>query len=199
MSYTPRTHNAVEERGYGVHSGGFVEAARDAAMDLTNDETAKSFGQPSRSKMRWDTKSKKYVSRDNDEDGSKGSKMITGESGVKIAATFQSGRYDRWKKAQRIRSLPRVGEAEKPGTTQGLPSGVRYKHKLDKAPKEADKYRDDFMVRKKRVDEAREKRQGRFRDGMGSKKELKGADDIRKERQEKERKRAKNARPSKKR
>lgn len=142
---------------------------------------------------------KKYVSRDNDEDGSKGKKMITGESGVKIAATFQSGRYDKWKKAQRIRSLPRVGEAEKPGTTQGLPSGVRYKHKLDKAPKEADKYRDDFMVRKKRVDEAREKRQGRFRDGMGSKKELKGADDIRKERQEKERKRAKNARPSKKR
>ncbi|KID92141.1 ATP-dependent RNA helicase dbp10 [Metarhizium guizhouense ARSEF 977] len=199
MSYTPRTHNAAEERGYGVHSGGFVEAARDAAMDLTNDETAKSFGQPSRSKMRWDTKSKKYVSRDNDEDGSKGSKMITGESGVKIAATFQSGRYDKWKKAQRIRSLPRVGEAEKPGTTQGLPSGVRYKHKLDKAPKEADKYRDDFMVRKKRVHEAREKRQGRFKDGMGSKKELKGADDIRKERQEKERKRAKNARPSKKR
>ncbi|KAG8425139.1 ATP-dependent RNA helicase dbp10 [Metarhizium acridum] len=199
MSYTPRTHNVAEERGYGVHSGGFVEAARDATMDLTNDETAKSFGQPSRSKMRWDTKSKKYVSRDNDEDGSKGSKMITGESGVKIAATFQSGRYDKWKKAQRLRSLPRVGEAEKPGATQGLPSGVRYKHKLDKAPKEADKYRDDFRVRKKRVDEAREKRQGRFRDGMGSKKELKGAVDIRKERQEKERKRAKNARPSKKR
>lgn len=198
MSYTPRTHNAAEERGYGVHSGGFVEAARDVTMDLTNDETAKSFGQPSRSKMRWDAKSKKYVSRDNDEDGSKGSKMITGESGVKIAATFQSGRYDKWKRAQRVRSLPRVGEAEKPGTTQGLPSGVRYKHKLDKAPKEADKYRDDFHVRKKRVDEAREKRQGRFRDGMGSKKELKGAHDIRKERQEKEKKRLKNARPAKK-
>ncbi|KHN94193.1 ATP-dependent RNA helicase dbp10 [Metarhizium album ARSEF 1941] len=198
MSYTPRTHNVAEERGYGVHSGGFVEAARTVTMDLTNDETAKCFGQPSRSKMRWDTKSKKYVSRDNDEDGSKGSKMITGESGVKIAATFQSGRYDKWKKAQRMQSLPRVGEAERPGATQGLPSGVRYKHKLDKAPKEADKYRDDFKVRKKRVDEAREKRQGRFRDGMGNRKELKGADDIRKARQEKERRRAKNARPSKK-
>ncbi|OAA47593.1 ATP-dependent RNA helicase dbp10 [Metarhizium rileyi] len=199
MSYTPRTHNVAEERGYGVHSGGFVEAARDATMDLTNDETAKSFGQPSRSKMRWDAKSKKYVSRGNDEDGSKGSKMITGESGVKIAATFQSGRYDKWKRAQRMRSLPRVGEAEKQGAAQALPTGVRYKHKLDKAPKEADKYRDDFEARKKRVDEAREKRQGRFRDGMGSKKELKGAHDIRKERQEKERKRAKNARPAKKR
>jgi len=68
-----------------------------------------------------------------------------------------------------------------------------------KAPKEADKFRDDFKVRKKRVDEAREKRVGRFRDGMGSKKELKGADDIRRDRQEKERRMAKNARPAKKR
>ncbi|KAG6161836.1 ATP-dependent RNA helicase dbp10 [Claviceps purpurea] len=197
MSYTPRTTNAAEERGYGVHSGGFVEAARDATMDFTNDETAKSFGQPVRSKMRWDAKSKKYVSRDNDEDGSKGSKMITGESGVKIAATFQSGRYDKWKRSQRTRGLPRVGETEKPGATRGLPTGVRYKHKLDKAPKEADKYRDDFEVRKKRVAEAREKRVGRFRDGMGSKKELKDVNDIRKSREEKQKKLAKNARPQK--
>ncbi|KAG6014759.1 ATP-dependent RNA helicase dbp10 [Claviceps lovelessii] len=198
MSYTPRTTNAAEERGYGVHSGGFVEAARDATMDFTNDETAKSFGQPARSKMRWDAKSKKYVSRDNDEDGSKGSKMITGESGVKIAASFQSGRYDKWKRAQRTRGLPRVGETERPGATQGIPSGIRYKHKLDKAPKEADKYRDDFEVRKKRVAEAREKRVGRFRDGMGNKKELKDVNDIRKSREEKQRRLAKNARPQRK-
>ncbi|KAI9171054.1 ATP-dependent RNA helicase DBP10 [Paramyrothecium foliicola] len=201
MSYTPRTINSAEERGYGVHSGGqgssFVEAARDVAMDLTNDETAKGFGMPTRSKMRWDTKSKKYVSRDNDEDGSKGARMIMGESGVKIAASFQSGRYDKWKRAQRLSRLPRVGDTERAGQGQ-LPSGVRYKHKQDKAPKEADKYRDDFKVRKKRVAEAREKRMGRFRDGMGSKKELKGAHDIRKARQEKERRMAKNARPSKK-
>ena len=199
MSYTPRTTNAAEERGYGVHSGGFVEAARDATMDLTNDETAKSFGEPARSKMRWDSKSKKYVARDNDEDGSKGGKMIVGESGVKIAATFQSGRYDKWKRAQRVRDLPRVGESEKPGSTQALPSGARYKHKQERAPKEADKYRDDFQVRKKRVHEAREKRVGRFRDGMGSKKELKSGDDIRRSRREQEKKRTKNARPQKKR
>ncbi|KAK2608961.1 ATP-dependent RNA helicase dbp10 [Conoideocrella luteorostrata] len=199
MSYTPRTTNAAEERGYGVHSGGFVEAARDATMDFTNDETAKSFAQPARSKMRWDAKSKKYVARGNDEDGSKGSKMITGESGVKIAASFQSGRYDKWKRAQRVRSLPRVGEAEKASTTQGIPSGVRFKHKQEKAPKEADKYRDDFEVRKKRVAEAREKRVGRFKDGMGSKTELKSGVDIRKSREEKERKKAKNARPQRKR
>ncbi|KFA71521.1 hypothetical protein S40288_08632 [Stachybotrys chartarum IBT 40288] len=201
MSYTPRTINAAEERGYGVHSGGagssFVEAARDVAMDFTNDETAKSFGVPARSKMRWDSKSKKYVARENDEDGSKGARMIVGESGVKIAASFQSGRFAKWKNAQRMGKLPRVGEAERPRAQQP-PSGIRFRHKQEKAPKEADKFRDDFQVRKKRVAEAREKRQGRFRDGMGSKKELKGATDIRKAREEMERKRAKNARPSKK-
>ncbi|KAI1014903.1 hypothetical protein LB503_003596 [Fusarium chuoi] len=206
MSYTPRTFNAAEERGYGVSSGGqdssnFVEAARGVTMDLTNDENAKSFGEPTRSKMRWDKKSKKYVSRENDDDGSKGAKMIRGESGVKIAASFQSGRFDKWKRANRLGKLPHVGEAERPGGANHvahIPSGVRYKHKQERAPKEADKYRDDFQVRKKRVDEAREKRVGRFRDGMGSKKELKGRDDIRKARQEKEKKRLKNARPTRK-
>ncbi|KAI5463741.1 P-loop containing nucleoside triphosphate hydrolase protein [Mariannaea sp. PMI_226] len=199
MSYTPRTINAAEERGYGVHSGGagssFVEAARDVTMDLTNDDGAKSFGLPSRSKMRWDKKSKKYVSRDNDEDGSKGAKMIVGESGVKIAATFQSGRFDKWKRANRMGKLPHVGETEKPNTGAAqFPSGVRYKHTQEKAPREADKFRDDYHVRKKRIAEARENRVGRFKDGMGSKKEIKGAEDIRKARKEKERRLAKNAR-----
>lgn len=205
MSYTPRTTNAAEERGYGVHSGGrgssFVEAARDVTMDLGDDETAKAFGQPARAKMRWDAKGKKYVSRDNDEDGSRGARMIVGESGVKIAASFQSGRFDRWRRDQRVGRLPHVGEAERPGVQPGgpggLPSGRRFKHTQEKAPKEADKFRDDFRVRKKRVDEAREKRVGRFKDGMGSKKELKGIHDIRKARLEKERRQAKNARPPK--
>ncbi|KAM0185708.1 hypothetical protein ACHAPA_011880 [Fusarium lateritium] len=207
MSYTPRTFNAAEERGYGVSSGGqdpsnFVEAARGVTMDLTNDENAKSFGDPSRSKMRWDKKGKKYVARENDDDGSKGAKMIRGESGVKIAASFQSGRFDKWKRANRLGKMPHVGDTERPGTGAShvahIPTGARYKHKQERAPKEADKYRDDFQVRKKRVDEAREKRVGRFRDGMGSKKELKGREDIRKARHEKEQKRLKNARPSRK-
>lgn len=216
MSYTPRTTNAAEERGYGVHSGGagssFVEAARDAAMDLGNDEGSRTFGVPTRSRMRWDSKSRRYVSRDNDEDGSKGARMVTGESGVKIAASFQSGRFDRWRRERRMGRMPRVGEAEKPGQNMqlqqagnpgapGAPSGggPRYKHKQQKAPKEADKYRDDFEKRKKRVDEARQNRVGRFRDGMGSKKELKGIDDVRKARQQAQKRKEKNARPTRKR
>ncbi|KAI2637134.1 ATP-dependent RNA helicase DBP10 [Hypomontagnella submonticulosa] len=207
MSYTPRTVNTAEERGYGVHSGSgtFVEAARDAAMDLTNDETAKNFGVPTRARMRWDKKSGKYVSRDNDEDGSRvqgggGKRMIRGESGVKIAASFQSGRFDKWRRAQRMGRLPRVGDFEKRGNSTTAPQegGVRYRHKQEKAPKEADKYRDDYQVRKKRVAEAREKRVGRFKDGAGSRKEIKSADDIRKARVLKEQRRAKNARPARK-
>lgn len=204
MSYTPRTVNAAEERGYGVHSGGagssFVEAARDVTMDLGNDESAKSFGEANKQRLRWDKKSKKYVSRHNDEDGSKGAKMVMGESGVKIAASFQSGRFDKWRKAHRMGRMQRVGEDEKASAASMLPQGgARYKHKQEQAPKAADKYRDDYQARKKRVDEAKEKRVGRFRDGAGSKREIKGVHDIRKAREEKQKRKEKNARPMRKR
>ncbi|KAI1386427.1 ATP-dependent RNA helicase DBP10 [Hypoxylon trugodes] len=211
MSYTPRTVNTAEERGYGVHSGSntggsgnFVEAARDVAMDLTNDEGANNFGVPTRARMRWDKKAAKYVARDNDDDGSRaqgGGRMIRGESGVKIAASFQSGRFDKWRRAQRMGRLPRVGDFEKRGGGNNAgpgEGGVRYRHKQEKAPKEADKFRDDYHVRKKRVAEAKEKRIGRYKDGAGSRKEIKSADDIRKARVIKEQRKAKNARPSRK-
>jgi ATP-dependent RNA helicase DDX54/DBP10 len=210
MSYTPKTINTAEERGYGVHSGSyntasqnsnFVEAARGVTMDLTNDDGAKSFAEPARAKgMRWDKKNSKYVARANDEDGSKGKKMIRGESGQKIAASFQSGRFDRWRKAHKVDRLPRTGEAEREGAGAGgvgRGMGTRYKHKQEKAPKEADRYRDDYHVRKKRVEEAKEKRIGKWKDGRG-KKEIKSTEDIRKERKLAERRKAKNARPSKK-
>ncbi|KAL2761163.1 hypothetical protein ACRALDRAFT_1045692 [Sodiomyces alcalophilus JCM 7366] len=200
MSYTPRTINAAEERGYGVQSGAqgssFVEQAREVAMDLNNDESSRGLGESTKKGMRWDKKQNKYVSRANDEDGSKGTKYIRGESGTKIAASFQSGRFEKWRKANRLGKL-RVGEMEKTNAPQ-LPTGRRYKHKQEKAPKEADKYRDDYEVRKKRVAEAKEKRVGKYKDGAGSRKELKGASDIRKGRIEKEKRRAKNARPSRK-
>ncbi|KAK6079714.1 DEAD/DEAH box helicase [Seiridium cupressi] len=201
MSYTPRTINTAEEKGYGVHSGGnsFVESARNVTMDLTNDDGAKSFGVPARSKMRWDQKSRRYVARTNDEDGSKGSRMIRGESGAKIAASFQSGRFDKWKKANRMK-MQRVGETEKimPNGPGGQAGGPRYKHKMVKAPVDADKFRDDYHTRKKRIAEAKENRVGRFRDGAGDRKEIRGAQDVRKARQLKQKKLEKNARPSRK-
>lgn len=207
MSYTPRTVNANEEKGYSVNNGGpsFVQAARDVTMDLTNDDGAKSFAEPARAKMRWDKKQSKYVSTANDADGSKGAKtrMIRGESGVKIAASFQSGRFDRWRREHRLGRLPGVGEMEKSGLARlahdGGPGGQqhrRFKHRQEKAPKEADKFRDDFHERKKRVAEAKEKRIGKFKDGAGSRREIKSKDDIKRSRKAEALKKAKNARPS---
>lgn len=213
MSYTPRTLNAADERGYGVHSGGqnansFVEEARHATMDLTNDDGAKAFGEPARARMRWDKKQSKYVANANDEDGSRGARMVRGESGVKIAASFQSGRFDKWRRAHRLGKLPQVGEAERVGLARSLqaatgggqqqgPGGFRFRHTADTAPKEADKFRDDYHVRKKRVAEAKEKRVGKYRDGAGKAGEVKDAEAIRRERRVKELKMAKNARPAK--
>ena len=210
LSYTPTSLNLAEDRGYGVHSGSyntasqnsntnFVQAARSATMDLNNDEGAKAFAEPSRaSGLRWSKKDKKYVARANDEDGSKGAKMIKGESGQKIAASFKSGRFDRWRKENRVERLPRVGEAERStGPGQGVVGGKRWKHKLEKAPKEADKFRDDYYKRKKMVEAAKEKRIGRFRDGAG-KGEVKGVEDVRKDRRAKEKRKEKTARPRRK-
>ncbi|MCJ1472371.1 ATP-dependent RNA helicase dbp10 [Lambiella insularis] len=215
LSYTPSTISLAEDRGYGVHSGSyntasqnsnsnFVQAARNATMDLTNDDGDKGFAEPSRARgMRWDKKNKKYVARANDEDGSKGTKMVKGEGGGKIAASFRSGRFDRWRKENRVERLPRVGEAERSGSNSGgrgtgFGVGKRFKHKLEKAPKEADKYRDDYHKRKKMVEAAKEKRIGRFKEGKG-KSEVKGVDDVRRDRRSKERRKEKTARPQRKR
>lgn len=207
MSYTPKSLNLAEDRGYGVHSGSyntarqnsnFVEAARGVTMDLNNDDS-RGFGEPNKARgMRWDKNSKKYVARANDEDGSKGVKMVRGESGRKIAASFRSGRFDAWRRSNKIDRLPRTGETEAPTHTDTYSAGRRFKHKSEKAPKEADRFRDDYHVRKKRVEEAKQKRIGKFKDG-GAKNELRGVDDVRKQRNIKEKRKEKNARPSKKR
>lgn len=211
MSYTPQNTNVAEDRGYGVHSGSyndsrangnFLEAARGATMDLNMDEN-KAYAEASKSKgLRWDKKGKKYVARANDEDGSKGQKFITGESGLKIAASLRSGRFDAWRKANRVDALPRVGELEKSTSRFNGPGGKRYKHKAEKAPKQLDKYRDDYYKKKKKMDENKEKQFGSnagTTTGKKGKSELRGVDDVRKERNQKKQRMDKNARPSRKR
>lgn len=213
MSYNPST-SLAEDRGYSVVGGAsFAEAARIATMDLTTDDVAKSFGEASKAKgMRWDKKAKKYVARANDEDGSRGKKMIIGESGHKIAASFKSGRFDDWRRKQKISRMPRVGEQEDPsasrrigggggggggrgGGVMGGRQGGRMFHKNVKAPKAADRARDDYQVRKKRVAEAKEKGWVRGR----VKNEIKDVQTIGKERKTKARRVEKSNQPGKKR
>ena len=206
MSYTPSSLNPIEDRSYGVQSGSyatasqasnFVSAARHATMDLTTDDGVKAFAEPSKARgLRWDKKAKKYVSKTNDEDGSKGAKMVKGESGGKIAASFRSGRFERWRKDNKVGRMPRVGENEAPGKASGV-EGKRWKHKVEKAPKDADRFRDDYYKKKKMVEAAKEKRVGRFREGQG-KREVRGVDDVRRERKMKEKRREKSGRTRRK-
>lgn len=211
MSYTPSNNNMAEDRGYGVHSGtgaNFAQASRSAMMDLAGDEGAAGLGEPTK-QLRWDKRHKKYVPRQNDEDGSKGAKMVRGESGVKIAASFRSGRFDAWRKGKRLGRLPRVGEAEAPNLSAGMgpgggagaaAAGKRFKHHKEQAPKRADPLRDDFAKKKKQGEAAKERQFSKAGGAapLKGKSEIKSTDDIRKARNLKQKRREKNARPSKK-
>lgn len=211
MGYTPAHNDLAEDRGYGVHSGtnsNFAQASRTATMDLNGDEGQKGFGEP-RSTMRWDKRHKKYVARQNDEDGSKGARLVRGESGAKIAASFRSGRFQSWKKGKRMSHIPRVGEAETPGLGTGLNSrshgshgshGGRFRHHKQQAPKRADPMRPDYETMKKKNEAARERQAGQPGGAGGrGKSEIRSTDDIRKARKQQQRRREKNARPSRKR
>ncbi|KAH8433412.1 ATP-dependent RNA helicase DBP10 [Aspergillus melleus] len=205
MSYMPNSTNLAEDRAYGVHTGtnvNFTQASRGATMDLLGDEGGKNFAEP-RTQVRWDKRHKKYVSRQNDEDGSKGTHLVRGESGAKIAASFRSGRFDAWKKGKRLGRMPRVGEAEAPGMGADLHNqmhGRRFKHKKEQAPKRADPLRADYGKMKKKGDAARERHLSKAGGAASSgKSEIKNTDDIRIARKQKQKRREKNARPSRKR
>ncbi|RJE24388.1 hypothetical protein PHISCL_03287 [Aspergillus sclerotialis] len=204
MSYTPTNNNMTEDRAYGVHSGSnanFAQASRNVTMDLLGDEGGAGFAEP-RTMKRWDKRHKKYVSLKNDEDGSKGTRLVRGESGAKIAASFRSGRFDAWKKGKRVGRLPRVGEAESASLASEMNSGLggkRFKHNKDKAPKAADPLRDDYHKKKKKVDAAKERQLAKAGGAAASGKgDLRSNDDIRKARKLKQKRKEKNARPSKK-
>ncbi|KAF3482171.1 ATP-dependent RNA helicase DBP10 [Arthroderma uncinatum] len=206
MSYTPTSISLTEDRGYGVHTGSnsntnFVEASRAATMDLNGDEGARGLGGASSIK-RWDKRHKKYVLRQNDEDGSKGEKLVRGESGAKIAASFRSGRFDSWKKGKRLGRMPRVGEMENSnlGSAGGIP-GRKYRHNKEQAPKAADKYRGDYDKMKKKAEAMQQRREDAGLPTYGGKKnvksELRNSEDVRKARNQLEKRKEKNARPSK--
>jgi ATP-dependent RNA helicase DDX54/DBP10 len=203
MGYTPNNNDAAEDKAYGVHSGtnsNFAHESRSATMDLNGDEGKRGFAEP-RTMMRWDKRHKKYVARQNDEDGSKGTRLVRGESGAKIAASFRSGRFQAWQKGKRADRLPRVGEAEKPGSMSQVNSRHatgRFRHNQDRAPKRADPLRGDFDKMKKKNEAARERQFDKMGGAAyGGKSEIRSTDDIRKARKQQQQRRDKNARPAK--
>lgn len=183
-------------------SSGFTTDAANAAYDLGSDDKIQVHKQTPT--VKWDKKKKKYVNPQ----GSDNVRYITSESGQKIPATYRSGKFDEWSKKRRLK-MPKVGSKESAMASNLLqdPTGAtnskngRFMHKKIKAPKAPDKYRDDYGKQKAKVSKALEKGipvKG-YANAPGMTDELKSADQIRKQRVVKEKRRAKNARVGKKR
>ncbi|CAK9780697.1 DEAD-domain-containing protein [Cutaneotrichosporon oleaginosum] len=102
-------HENVEtnrSKGYSLSEGtSFAEQARSATMDLNADDADQQRAQKA-SQLKWDKKRKRFVK---DTPGEDNKKMIRGESGALLPATFRSGRYTEWKKTAHRLSGQRAG------------------------------------------------------------------------------------------
>ncbi|KAJ2955820.1 hypothetical protein NQZ79_g8232 [Umbelopsis isabellina] len=205
LSYTQADANT--EKGYSMNtSGNFVEQAAKASLDLVGDE--RDTMTQKKNQLRWDAKKKNFVQGTGI--GSDNKKMIRTESGTLISASFKSGRFDDWAKKTKL-SLPRNGEQEL-STAKNLMAQKRYKHNAAKEAKPLDPLAHDYenkLKKRKRQEENEptpEVRQGkkgklgvkRVGNSKNARNELRGTDQIRKERADKQKRREKNARPTKK-
>ena len=197
MSYNPTASNPTEEQAYSIHSGSvpgkvsFSEATRGATMDLVKHDDAKRAIE-SRGEG-WDKRQKKYVSKANDYDGSKGVRVTRGESGRKIPASFRSGRFDAWKKSKKLTRIPKIGEQESKTAFSVGQKNPRFRYNSHSVPKEPDKFRDDYYKQRKKTEAAKAKTVRAFTN-RPSRSKIKGIDEMRKERQAKLKRREKRAR-----
>ncbi|RKP23085.1 NUC160 domain-containing protein [Syncephalis pseudoplumigaleata] len=191
--------DANTERGYSMtQSGSFVEQARGAVLDFTGEDVDEMKNK--RGKLRWDAKKKKFVQGTGV--GSDNKKMVRTESGALISATYKSGRFTEWQAKTKI-SIPRTGEQELAGGKVGR---KRYRHNKVEAPKEVDRLHVAYERKQKKLKKHAETENASgtgaatskpARPGGAVKSELKTADQIRKARELKERRRAKTGRHAK--
>ena len=162
------------------------------------------------SRMTWNKKKKKFVRGDGA--GADNTKMVRAESGIKLPASYRSGRFDEWRAKARV-SLPRIGEAVPERPPQ---SRKRFKHTSTAPARPLDKLATNYE-RKARVQKKAEGN-GAVAGGESARKgphsakrptkryggkamgqvrnEIKSAEQIRKARNAVEKRKAKNARPS---
>ncbi|OAX39981.1 DEAD-domain-containing protein [Rhizopogon vinicolor AM-OR11-026] len=214
--------DAMTEKGYSLTDGAssFAAQAQGAILDLAGDEDTIGTRQRHQNKMTWDKKKKKFIKGGGI--GADNMKLLRTENGTRLPATYKSGRFEDWKKKSRV-SLPKIGEreAERRGTGTVGPGGRRWKHTKVTEAKPLDKLNNDYerksrQLKKKEESTAKEagnakpKDSGKARNirsggrfagkSVGRvKNEIKTVDQIRKSRMVAERKKAKNARPSRKR
>ncbi|KAF9012354.1 ATP-dependent RNA helicase DBP10 [Cyathus striatus] len=200
--------DAITEKGYSLNDGAssFVKQAQGVAFDLTTDE-----GVADRKKrtLNWDKKKKKFIKGGGV--GADNVKLVKTESGSKLPATYRSGRFDEWKAKTRI-SLPRIGEAELSSGPRPVSTGAggrRFRHNKVVAPKPLDKLSKNYERKVRQLKNREDTDGSASKPGASGKRyggksygqvknELKNSEQIRKERSIKEKKRAKNARPSRK-
>lgn len=183
---------SVQDKQLNLNTG-FVNEASNAAYDLNDDDKVQTHKQSS-AVVQWDRKRKKYVNTR----GLDNKKYIIGESGRKIPASFRSGKFDEWAKARRIDPRVKVGAREAEGTGNKYQKDQKFKHNKDKAPKLPDKFRDDYKRQKEKIKKAGE-RGIQVRGQKVIRSEFNSVEQIRKNRMEKDKRRAKNGRHQKKR
>ncbi|WPK26976.1 hypothetical protein PUMCH_004347 [Australozyma saopauloensis] len=168
-------------------SSSFVNDAAKATFDLDNDDKAQKNSQV----MRWDKKKGKYINSQSTDS----KKYIIGENGQRLPATFKSGKFDDWKKQRNIKS--NYGNEESKSDAN---DNRRFKHKKMSAPRAPDKFRDDYHKQKKKVTKAIDSGMNvKGFNRQGQRLEMRSTEQIRKARELKDKRRAKNARPSKRR
>ncbi|KAH7926738.1 DEAD-domain-containing protein [Leucogyrophana mollusca] len=212
--------DASTEKGYSLTDGAssFAEQARGATFDLAGDE---GVAARQRHKVTWDKKKKKFIKGDGV--GADNVKLVRTESGTRLPASYRSGRFDEWKAKSHV-VLPKVGEAEpeRRGTGSG-PGGRKFKHHKVVPAKPLNKLDKDYerksrQLKKREENNAQDGNDSRHKAGSATggkkvrtgggryggksvgrvKSEIKTVDQIRKTRKTVERKKAKNARPSRK-
>lgn len=172
--------------------------------------------------MAWDKKKKKFIKGDGS--GADNIKLVRTENGTRLPATYRSGRFDEWKKKAKV-TIPKIGEreAERPASTR-TSGGRRWRHNKVFEAKPLDRRSKDYerklrQLRKKEQSATGGESEGSqaqpFKNtGKVSKKnigkrfgakslprvknEIKTVDQIHKTRKTAEKRRAKNARPSRK-
>ncbi|GAA6005870.1 hypothetical protein JCM10207_007258 [Rhodosporidiobolus poonsookiae] len=120
---------AATEAGYALTNGdSFVAQAAHSTYDIAGtrgdtEGTAPDGLLQRASTLKWDRKQKKFVRAD--QVGADNKKMIRGESGQRLPASFKSGSFDEWRKKTRT-SVPRVGDAEIAG--RAIKGGKHFRH-----------------------------------------------------------------------
>lgn len=187
----------------------FAEQARGATFDLAGDEA---IADRKKRQLNWDKKKKRFIKGDGI--GADNVKLVKTESGIRLPATYRSGRFDEWKARSRI-SLPKIGEAENERIHDPRRvgrGGKRFKHNKVVDPQPLDKLRTDYERKLRQMKKSAEgdvelkpptaSGRGKIRKRLGArsfekiKTDLKTVEQIRKMRKAAEKKKAKNARPS---